>query len=285
MLYGIIEIHSTLNTGSDQARETFQFEAEPLLDPDTNRFRGSEILWSVIKAGLMATKRSESLVNQLLCSIKSRSSVGDIVNAMYEFGNFTFVDYNGSRHEWTITINPVNSSSASQHGTGPMTDAEELFVISSISRKSIAEELNGYLEDIGVAERLSPDDARLTDARCKMYAEKLSDIDNSDPAEVIDKKVTMMNHSILMDMGLLPVEKSEELEEATVTVAVTLKLTRREGSTKTFDRQQAEMHAGQCVEMALRDGLVQRLMIHSAPFRASIEGVTSEFIEGQSSLS
>lgn len=58
-----------------------------------------------------------------------------------------------------------------------MLDSKQVFIVSTITRESIAECLNQMLSCFGFEDRLEPNDKRLTDEICAEYAEELGKID------------------------------------------------------------------------------------------------------------
>lgn len=58
-----------------------------------------------------------------------------------------------------------------------MRDPNQVFVISAITRAGIAEDLNEWLEEGTLEDRLAIDDDRLTDEICAEYAQKVGEVD------------------------------------------------------------------------------------------------------------
>src|SRR5262249_30612747 len=57
-------------------------------------------------------------------------------------------------------------------------DANDRFIVSVVTRGGIAEVLNDHLE----RPEFQPDDDRLTEEVCRVYAEALGELDDHDPA-------------------------------------------------------------------------------------------------------
>jgi hypothetical protein len=89
-------------------------------------------------------------------------------------------------------------------------DPEKLFVVSAISRRGIAEDLNGYLEQHNDEPRLLSDDSRLTDAICKAYATELGNVDMDLPEEAVEEEFCRIQSELLANLGLLEEEKPSE---------------------------------------------------------------------------
>lgn len=78
-----------------------------------------------------------------------------------------------------------------------MADPNQVFIISAISRKQIAEDLNEFLDEQEVAgDRLTPDDDRLTPELCREYADSLYYVDRMNEQEVVDETMERILHKI-----------------------------------------------------------------------------------------
>lgn len=83
--------------------------------------------------------------------------------------------------------------------------ADECFVIRHVSRKSIAELCNDYLQVHGiVSENIAPDDARLTKTICSTYASAMTQVlafaTNDDDAEEMEQNAIA---AVVTAMGII----------------------------------------------------------------------------------
>jgi len=67
-----------------------------------------------------------------------------------------------------------------------MADPDGTFICSLVHRRTIAQDLNEFLEDWERPERFEPGDDRLTDELCAQYAKTLGDLDDGDDEAVYD---------------------------------------------------------------------------------------------------
>ena len=61
-------------------------------------------------------------------------------------------------------------------------DPNQVFIVSALSRKGIAEELNEYLDNCGLDTVFTEDDDRLTDEICTTLAKKQGEMDMCEAA-------------------------------------------------------------------------------------------------------
>jgi hypothetical protein len=67
-------------------------------------------------------------------------------------------------------------------------DPEQTFVVWTVTRKDIAESLNEAIERTGVKmKEFEPDDERLTDEECQVFAEAINDV-FCEVDELVDKE-------------------------------------------------------------------------------------------------
>ena len=83
-----------------------------------------------------------------------------------------------------------------------MHDPKQLFVVSAITRESIAEDLNVILEVSDVDDRLLPDDDRLTDEVCREYAKELGEIDLDLPQFAQDEEEVLLCERVIKSIGI-----------------------------------------------------------------------------------
>jgi hypothetical protein len=88
-------------------------------------------------------------------------------------------------------------------------DASKLFVISAISRKGIAEDLNDWLEIREFEQHVADDDDRLTDAICTAYAAALGEIDPDLGEDWETDEVDRIQGETLKAIGIEYVEEDE----------------------------------------------------------------------------
>jgi hypothetical protein len=82
-------------------------------------------------------------------------------------------------------------------------DANQRFIVSSISRKSITSSLNDYLENEGREPAFSDGDDRLTDAICSKYASQIGDLDPDWSEEAQEEELQQIQRDLLVNFGIL----------------------------------------------------------------------------------
>lgn len=96
-----------------------------------------------------------------------------------------------------------------------MADPNELFVITSISRSGIADDLNEHLDynEAATTDRLAPDDARLTAQICSDYAASVGVLVALDTDDEQLESVAELIEQTLIRIGIDPTPRPEEDDE------------------------------------------------------------------------
>jgi hypothetical protein len=76
-------------------------------------------------------------------------------------------------------------------------DSNDRFIVATVTRGGIAEELNDHLE----RPEFRPDDDRLTDEVCRAYAEALGELDDHDPG--FDEAYCALLDRLLGRLGIM----------------------------------------------------------------------------------
>lgn len=129
-------------------------------------------------------------------------------------------------------------------------DPEKLFIVESLSRKGICEELNDYLAAYTDSDEhnLDPTDPRLTDEFCQTYADFVSNLDPDWNENAQEEALDQMRFEALASIGAMPVEDATKTFEVEVQVTVTA-IVMVDATTRSFAEEKAKKEAREAVEV------------------------------------